>query len=39
MPKKTTYADIMAELLKPPPDPNKDKVIVIGVEPVKIDKI
>jgi len=38
MPKKT-YADIMAELLKPPHDPNKDKVIVIGVEPVKIDKI
>jgi hypothetical protein len=38
MPKKT-YSDIMAELMKPPPDPNKDKVIVIGVEPVKIDKI
>jgi hypothetical protein len=38
MPKKT-YADIMAELTKPPPDPNKDKVIVIGVQPVKIDKI
>jgi hypothetical protein len=38
MPKKT-YAEIMAELTKPPPDPNKDKVIVIGVQPVKIDKI
>ena len=38
MPKKS-YAEIMAELMKPPPDPNKDKVIVIGVEPVKIDKI
>ena len=38
MPKKK-YADIMAELMKPPPDPNKDKVVVIGVEPVKIDKI
>ncbi len=38
MPKKT-YAEIMAELTKPPPDPNKDKVIVIGSESVKIDKI
>jgi hypothetical protein len=38
MPKKT-YAEIMAELMKPPMDPNKDKVIVIGIEPVKIDKI
>jgi len=38
MPKKT-YAEIMAELTKPPPDPNKDKVVVIGVEPVKINKI
>ena len=38
MPKKT-YADIMAELMNPPSDPNKDKVIVIGTEAVKIDKI